>query len=74
MAFMTGAFVLSGPLSYPYYLDGQGGYACEQAWGRNAHTEGTAHTEWTDHTGCGCQVCLFSGCWYAPRSCCLSIR
>lgn len=22
MAFMTGAFVLSGPLSYPYFLDG----------------------------------------------------
>lgn len=41
MAFMTGAFVLSGPLSYPYFLDGQGGYACEQAWERNAHTEGT---------------------------------
>ena len=35
MASMTGAFVLSGPLSYPHYLDGQGGYACEQAWGRN---------------------------------------
>ena len=32
MAFMTGAFVLSGPLSYPHYLDGQGGYACEQSW------------------------------------------
>ena len=70
MAFMTGAFVLS----YPHYLDGQGGYACEQSWGRNAHTEGTAHTEWTAHTGCGCQVCLFSWCWYAPRSCCLSTR
>ena len=74
MASMTGAFVLSGPLFYPYFLDGQGGYACEQAWERNAHTEGTAHTEWTDHTGCGCQVCLFFWCWYAPRSCCLSIR
>lgn len=68
MASMTGAFVLSGPLSYPHYLDGQGGYACEQAWGRNGPygMDGPY--------GLRLSGLSLSGCWYAPRSCCLSTR